>query len=291
MREVKAQLLPDAIYLKMIFKKHLGYKLNLNEPRTLNEKLQWLKLNYKNEILTLCADKLAVRDYITEVLGEQYLIPLLYQTTNPDELANFKFPDFPFIVKANHNSGGVRIYKNKNDVDLLKLITECKLWLKNSHWQKTKEWQYKNIPPTIIIEKLLLDSDGLIPNDIKFSCVNGIVEMIHIDSNKEIEHLRNNYSKDLTPLYIDWPAGYGRNEYVDIFPLFSEVKSLAEKLAKPFPFVRVDFYVVGENIYFGELTFHPTSGFGQFSPRYYDFKMGSKLDIEVLKKNRDSLGE
>lgn len=286
MRNIKAKLLPDDVYLKMIFKKHLGYELDLKNPKTLNEKLQWLKLNYKNDMLTICADKLAVRDYISRTLGSKYLIPLVYKTTCPDDFLNFQFPDFPFIVKANHNSGGVRIYRDKKDVNISQLVAECKLWLKNSHYQKTKEWQYKNIPPTIIVEKLLLDSSGEIPNDIKFSCFNGKVEMIHIDSNKEIEHLRNNYSKNLTPLYIDWPEGYGRNKYIDIFPQFNEVKSLAEKLAKPFPFVRVDFYVVDGCIYFGELTFHPTSGFGRFSPRYYDYKMGSKLDIEMLQVNR-----
>lgn len=286
MRNIKAQLLPDSIYLKMIFKKHLGYELNLKTPKTLNEKLQWLKLHYKSDMLTMCADKLAVREYISKELGDNYLIPLVYHTTRPDDLEKLQFPDFPFIIKANHNSGGIKIYRDKKDVNLPQLISECKLWLNNSHYQKTKEWQYKNIQPTILVEKLLLDSSGNIPNDIKFSCFNGKVEMIHIDSNKEIEHLRNNYTKDLKPLYIDWPSGYGRNEYIDVFPQFSEVKSLAEKLAKPFPFVRVDFYVVDGVIYFGELTFHPTSGFGRFSPRYYDFKMGSKLDIDMLRVNQ-----
>lgn len=278
----KARILPDSFYLKMIFRKHLGYELNLANPKTLNEKLQWLKLNYKKDILTTCTDKLAVREYIAEKIGSEYLIPLLYSTRNAEDLKSYTFPDFPFIVKANHNSGGFKIYKNKADVDLPELISICQEWLKTTYYYRNKEWQYKNIPPTIIIEKLLMGDDGNIPNDIKFSCVNGRAEIIHIDSNKEIEHMRNNYTRDLTPLFVDWPAEYPRNEYISDVECFSELLTLVETLAKPFPFVRVDFYVVKKRIYFGELTFHPTSGFGRFSQYYYDLKMGSKLDLSQV---------
>ncbi|HBL8824092.1 TPA: hypothetical protein LTW40_004864, partial [Enterobacter hormaechei] len=201
----KAFILPDSLYLKMIFKKHLKYDLNLNQPKTLNQKLQWLKLYYRKPLLTTCADKLAVRDYIKKIIGEQYLIPLIHFTENPEELINFDFPNYPFIIKANHDSGGYHIVRNKKDMLTERIISDAKKWLRSNHYSKTKEWQYKNIKPKIIVEKLLLDNNGRIPNDIKFTCINGRVEMVHVDSNKEVKHLRNNYTRDFKPLLINWP--------------------------------------------------------------------------------------
>lgn len=284
LRVLKAKILPDSVYLKMIFKKHLGYDLNLKNPKTLNEKLQWLKLNYKDPILTTCADKLAVRDYIIKKIGADYLVPLLYTTRDVNSLKTYSFPEVPFIVKANHNSGGFKIYKNKADVDIDDLISNCETWMKTVYYHKNKEWQYKNIPPTILIEQLLMDEEGGIPSDIKFTCVNGRVEIVHVDSNKEIVHMRNNYTRDFEPLEVDWPAEYPRNKYLEKIDRFDEMRTLAEKLAEPFPFVRVDFYSVQGKIYFGELTFHPTSGFGRFSPPHYDLDMGKKLDLSNVKR-------
>lgn len=277
LRELRARLFPDALYLKQIFIKQVGYKLNLNNPRTFNEKLQWLKLNYRKPILTTCADKHAVREYISNIIGEKYLIPLVYVTDNPEDLLNFQFPDYPCIVKSNHDSGGYNIIRDKNNINREKIFSDATKWLKNNHYYKTKEWQYKNIKPKIIVEKLLIDENGHIPSDVKFSCINGHAEIVHVDSNKEIKHLRNNYTRNFVPLALNWPEEYDRNIYFSKSALFERARNLAEKLAKPFPFVRVDFYFIGDEIYFGELTFHPTSGFGRFDPSYYDYKYGSKL--------------
>ncbi|EOK5538195.1 TPA: hypothetical protein N5L54_001008 [Enterobacter kobei] len=282
LRLLKAYVLPEPLYLKMIFKKHLGYGLNLREPKSLNEKLQWLKLYYRKPLLTICADKIAVRDYIKKIIGEQYLIPLVYSTENPEELIDFEFPDYPFIIKANHDSGGYHIVRNKEEMKIKSIVSDAKKWLKSNHYSKSKEWQYKNIKPQIVVEKLLLDKDGRIPNDIKFTCINGRVEIVHVDSNKEIKHLRNNYTRDFNPLLINWPEEYSRNDILPIPESFLIARDLAELLAKPFPFVRVDFYLMGSKIFFGELTFHPTSGFGRFSPSYYDYKYGSKLKLPRL---------
>ncbi|HHK9552564.1 ATP-grasp fold amidoligase family protein [Enterobacter sichuanensis] len=282
LRLLKAYILPEPLYLKMIFKKHLGYSLNLREPKTLNEKLQWLKLYYRKPLLTTCADKIAVRDYIKKIIGEQYLIPLVHSTENPEELLHFEFPNYPFIIKANHDSGGYHIVRNKEEMKIKKIVSDAKKWLKSNHYSKSKEWQYKNIKPQIVVEKLLLDKDGRIPNDIKFTCINGRVEIVHVDSNKEIKHLRNNYTRDFNPLLINWPEEYCRNDILSMPESFLIARDLAELLAKPFPFVRVDFYLMGPKIFFGELTFHPTSGFGRFSPSYYDYKYGSKLKLPMF---------
>ncbi|HFV0691936.1 TPA: ATP-grasp fold amidoligase family protein, partial [Escherichia coli] len=283
---LKAILLPESLYLKNIFVKHTGYKLNLQNPQTLNEKLQWMKLNYRKDILTICADKLAVRDYISSTIGDDYLVPLVFSTEEPEDLRRFTFPDYPVIIKANHDSGGYHIVRDKNNLKIDKIITDAKKWLNKNHFLKTKEWQYKNIKPKIIIERLLLDSNGKIPNDIKFSCINGKVEIVHVDSNKEIKHLRNNYTRNFEPLAINWPEEYQRNSYIKMPDNFVKARELAERLAEPFPFVRVDFYLIGDKIYFGELTFHPTSGFGRFQPQYYDYKFGSRLKLPNVNWNK-----
>ena len=151
--------------------------------------------------------------------------------------------------------------------------------MRKNYYIKTKEWQYKNIKPCIIVEKLLLDENGDIPSDIKFSCINGKVEIIHVDSNKEVAHLRNHYSKEWEPLDFCWPSEYQPNEIISKPNSLDLLISLAENLAKPFPFVRVDFYVNKNKIYFGELTFHPTSGYGTFSDIKYDHYYGKKLKL------------
>ncbi|MCH6241587.1 ATP-grasp fold amidoligase family protein [Escherichia coli] len=109
---------------------------------------------------------------------------------------------------------------------------------------KAKEWQYKNIKPKIIIERLLMDSNGKIPNDIKFSCTNGNAEIVYLDSNKEIKHLRNNYPRNFELLVINWPEEYQRNSYIKMLDNFFKARELAERLADPFPFVRADFYLI-----------------------------------------------
>ena len=276
---IKAKIVPDALYLKWMFKKHVGYELNLNDPQTFNEKLQWLKLNDKREILTTCADKLKVREYIAEQIGSEYLIPLVNTYYNPADISIDSLPDYPFIIKANHTSGTFKIVRNKKELNILNLREKCSEWLKQNYYTKTKEWQYKNIKPSIIVEKLLLNEKNEIPSDLKFSCINGKVEIIHVDSNKEVVHLRNNYSRTWEPLDFCWPSEYRPNTIIKKPEHLDLLIILAEKLAKPFPFVRVDFYVNKNRIYFGELTFHPTSGYGNFTPSEFDNIYGRLLRI------------
>lgn len=275
-------VVPDKLFLKLMFKKHVGYGLDLSKPKSFNEKIQWLKIYDRKNLLTICADKYLVRDFVKGKIGEQYLIPLFNVYYNVEDMSEESFPEQPFIIKANHTSGTYRIFKNKKDLNISELKLLCKKWMSINYYNQTKEWQYKNIKPCIIIEKLLLNEDGVIPSDIKFSCFNGKVEIIHVDSNKEIKHYRNHYDRNWNSLNMRWPEEYDANILTPKPDLLEDLIILAETLAKDFIFVRVDFYVNDGCIYFGELTFHPTSGYGKFFPKSLDFEYGEKLSINKI---------
>ncbi|MFM2606151.1 ATP-grasp fold amidoligase family protein [Vibrio chagasii] len=278
---VMATRLKDEHFIKIVFYKALGYPLNLNTPRTLNEKLQWSKLNLVNEKLTMCADKLAVREYISEKIGDEYLVPVVKEVLDIDSLTIDDLPEFPFIIKANHTSGTYKIVWNRHNIDIENLKSECRKWLLLDYTKYNKEYQYKSIERKIFIEKLLIDENGKIPSDIKFSCIHGNVEIIHVDSNKEKTHLRNNYSREWLPLDFDWPSDIPKGAIIEKPKNLEKLVYLAEEIAAEFPFVRVDFYTLNNKIYFGEVTFHPTSGMGQFSDYKYDLYYGDKLNFKA----------
>ncbi|MEZ9945054.1 ATP-grasp fold amidoligase family protein [Vibrio breoganii] len=279
---IKSRLLPERLFIKSLFKTRAGYTLNLNDPKSFNEKIQWLKLNDRTELHTICADKLAVREFVTEEIGPEFLVPLIKYTDNVDDITLDWLPSNPCIIKATHTSGTYKIIRDKKRINIFEVDRLCRKWLKKNYYYNTKEWQYKNIPPRIIVEELLVDENGLIPSDLKFSCFNGRVEMIHVDSNKEDKHLRNHYSREWKPLDFRWPEELEAGQLVDKPRKLDKMIELAEKLAQNFVYVRVDFYCLEDQIYFGELTFHPTSGFGRFLPFEEDRYYGDKLNITHL---------
>ena len=269
----------DKKYLQKKYNSIFDSELNLKYPSTLNEKIQWLKLNQRSNLMTLCADKYAVRKYIKRQIGEEYLIELVFCTTNSKDITAENLPNTPFVIKTNHDSGNVFIVRDKRKVDWIYIRKQLTISLRNNYYHDSREWQYKNIKPCIIVEELLQDQDENILSDIKFCCINGRVEVIHVDSNKEVEHLRNNYSRDWQPLELAWPRDKKPGNVTDKPSNLNKLIELAETLAKPFEFVRIDFYVDDEKIYFGEITFHPTSGFGPMEPPKYDEYLGKKLII------------
>lgn len=274
-------LIPEKLFIKQEFKQTFGYELNLDNPKTLNEKIQWLKLNDRTPLHTLCADKYAVREYVKKKIGEEYLIPLLYHTQNPTDIVPKNMPDFPFIIKTNHDSlaGGNFIVRDKSKVNWKSVQKALAKLLRRNFYYVSKEWQYKNIEPRIIVEKLLLDRDGHIPKDYKFECINNKVAMIHVDQNKEIKHQRKNYNINWELLPVLWPTFIENGKSVNRPVKLNEMIELAETLSKPFCFARIDFYYFNNKVYFGEITFHPTSGLGVFKPHEWDRKFGDMLRL------------
>lgn len=158
------KLISDHLYIKILFRIQQGYSLNLKNPKTLNEKIQWLKLYRRMPLCTLCADKYLVRDYIKEKIGEQYLIPLEQVLKSADEIDLLKLPDYPFIIKTNHDSGTYFIVKNKTKQDWNLIRKKLKIALgRNFYYYRDREWQYKNIKPLVVVEKLLTNSEGNVP--------------------------------------------------------------------------------------------------------------------------------
>ncbi|MFC1784120.1 ATP-grasp fold amidoligase family protein [Candidatus Neomarinimicrobiota bacterium] len=256
-------------------KKILGYELNLDNPKTFNEKIQWLQLNNRIPLKTFCADKYSVRDYIKDKIGEQYLIPLVYHTDNPANIIPENLPGYPFIIKSNHGCGGHIIVKDKSIIDWKRVQKYLKKSLKSNFYYKTKEWQYKDIEPRVLVEKLLLDENSNIPDDYKFNCFNGKVEIISADMNRHIDLKRNVYDKDWN--FIDCRLRLENGGQVKKPYMLNKMKSLAEALAQDFKYVRVDLYNIDSKIYFGELTFSPAAGFQQFIPEKWDRILGNKL--------------
>lgn len=280
------RIFSDRYYIEQNFKKVFGYKLNLQNPKTLSEKTQWYKLNYKNPLIVKCADKYAVRDYVSNTIGENYLIPLILDTHDYKEIVPENLPDYPFIIKANHTAGTNHIIKDKSKVNWKCVQTDCRWWLNLNYSYFEKEWQYDQIQPRIVVEKLLVDSKGQVPSDYKLFYINGKFEFLQLDIGRFTNHRRNMYDENwsLLPFTYSTLGPNGESLVKNGGPVerpkhFEKLIELGEKLAEPFPFVRVDFYILNEEIYFGELTFHTGGGYSHITPSEWDLYYGKKIPL------------
>jgi len=275
------RLIPEKVYLKRKFNRRLGYGLDLDNPKTMNEKIQWLKINNRSPLHTLCADKYAVRRYVKEKVGKEYLVPLVYHTENPTDIIPENLPDFPFIIKTNHDCGGNIIVRNKADTDWKNVQKLLSNKIKRNCYDISKEWSYKNIKPCIIAEKLLLDENENIPWDYKLHCFDGKVRIISVTIDRFGNQRRNFYNENWEFQPFVWGCPPSR-EKVPNLPAPKKLKEMiyiAEKLASDLLYVRVDLYDVINKIFFGEMTFYPGSGFVIFSPFEWDTKTGAMLEL------------
>lgn len=279
------KILPDDVVLKLLFRKKMGKKLDLRNPKTLNEKIQWLKLYDRKDIYKVYADKYRVREIIKSKIGDEYLIPLLAIFEHPRDIIDVNsLPPPPYIIKNNHdNSGGIIVRDYKNfDLEMAKARL-----LKNierEHYSSGKEWQYKDIPRKIIVEKLLVDKSNRIPNDYKFNCFNGRVEFIYVSIDREGQNYRKIYNRDWEETDITWTyRGNEKKKFsgpgIDKPSNFDEMIRIAEILSADFKYVRIDLYNLDGAIYFGEVTLHHGSGFEPILPEHYDYYYGSLISL------------
>lgn len=264
--------------------KAFGREPSLDNPQTLNEKIQWLKLNVHDDFHTVVADKYRVREYLKQ-FGEDALIPLLYHTDNWRDIKPENIPEVPCIVKYNAGCGCYAIIRDKKNIDYKTLKKKCRLWFSTNLYYRSQEWQYKNIKPCIIVEKLLLDKHGRIPNDYKLHYINGELQFIYCSIDREGENYRSIYSPDWHRMNIEWlplTSHKGSLEGKDISapPTLDRMKAVGREIAKNFKYVRVDFYDVDGQMYYGEITLHHGSGFDTFEPEKYDWEYGKILDIK-----------
>lgn len=261
-------------FLKKKFQVRIGYPLNLKNPETFNEKLQWLKLyNHKPEYTTM-VDKLAVKKYVSDKIGKQYIIPTLGVWDRFEDIDFDKLPN-QFVLKCTHDSGGLVICKDKSKFNFHEAKKKIKRSLKKNYYYSGFEWPYKNVLPRIIAEKYMVDESGYELKDYKFFCFNGHVKLFKIDFDRSTEHRANYYSVDGDFLPFGEAVCPPQPKRKLLMPSNREKMILfAEQFAEGIPFLRVDFYEIQGKLYFGELTFFPASGFGRFIPGEWDQKLG-----------------
>ncbi len=261
--------------LKQQFKKYIGHRLHLNNPRTFNEKLQWLKLNCQNPLMTKCADKVGVRDYVKEKIGDKYLIPCLGVWDKAEDIDFDALPD-RFVLKVNWGSGQNIIVKNKAELDIIETCSQLNTWLKteHNHYYNFFEWPYKDIKPKIIAEKYLDFAADLL--DYKIMCYNGIPKNLFVCSERQsglkVTFFDLNWKR--LPFTRKYPAS---KKKIERPKELAEMINIAKVLSEPFPFVRVDFFCHNNHLYVGELTFFPGAGLERFTPNKYDKIMGALL--------------
>ena len=272
----------DESFLKKQFNYMMGYELDLENPRTFNEKLQWLKIHNRKPEYTMMVDKYAVRQYIADTIGAEYLIPLLGVWDSPEQI---NFDDLPqqFVLKCNHNSGlGMCICKDKSSLDLEKVKKELKKGLQQDYYSTSREWPYKNVKRKIVCEQYMKDgkSDELM--DFKFMCFNGKVQCVFTCTDR--------FSSDglkVTFFDCDWKKlPFERHYPASSKPIappsnLKKMIELAQVLSQNHPFLRVDFYEIEGKIYFGELTFFPGSGYEEFSPFEVDEQLGKLIVLNT----------
>lgn len=273
--------LSDETYLKFMYRIRMGKKLNLKNPQTFNEKLQWLKLYGRKPEYTIMADKYAVRKYIADTIGEEYLIPLLGVWDNPDDIDFDKLPD-QFVLKCNHNSGlGMCICKDKSKLDINKVKKELKKGLEQDYYLTAREWPYKNVPRKIIAEKYMEEKPDTGLNDYKFFCFNGIPKLILVCSDRFSNDglCEDFYDTDWNLLNLRRPDTSNSKQPQKQPQRFGDMLRLAAVISENIPFARVDFYEIKGKIYFGEITFFPASGLKRFTPEEWDLKLGKLIDL------------
>lgn len=275
------RFLPDKLYIQLYYRLRVGKPLNIKNPTTLNEKLQWLKFNYRFPLQSIVSDKLLVRDYVAEKIGSEYLIPLFGAWEKYDDINFEKLPE-KFVLKCNHDSGGLVICTDKGKLDYIKTRNKLEKSLKSNFFYIGREYQYKNIKPRIICEQFISDN-GKIPTDYKIYCFNGIPDVILV--------CRDRFSKNThraSYLFFDqnWnflPLDKGDDELgeVDVAKPknLDKMIEIARKLSEDFLFARIDLYNIDGRIYFGEITLSPNSGFDPDIKYETDLMFGEKLKI------------
>lgn len=280
---IKTQIkkyIPDSIYLKLMYAKVFKKKLDLKNPQTFNEKLQWLKLHDRNPLYTTLVDKYAVRSYIKEKIGEEYLIPLLGGPWKSVEEIPFDTLPDQFVLKTTHDSGGVVICRDKSAFDVEAAKKKLRKSLKTNFYYGGREWPYKNVKPQIIAEKYMEDESGEELKDYKLMCFHSKVKATLVCSDRFSDN-----GLKITFYDTDWKRLPFERHYpsstveLEKPKSYEEMVQIAEKLSENMQFVRVDFYNVKGKVYFGELTFYPGSGFSAFSPSKWDEKLGQLIKL------------
>lgn len=278
-----ARLFPDKLYLQLRYYFEMGKILHLRNPRTFNEKLQWLKLYNRKDIYTTMVDKLAVKKLVSLKLSEDYIIPTLGVWDKPEDIDFAALPD-KFVLKTTHGGGntGVIICKDKSLLNTAQTLSVLSASMRSDIYYGYREWPYKNVPRKIIAERYMENTANEPLNDYKFMCFNGKVICSFICSGRNTQNGLRVTFFDRNWKKMPFSRHYQSAEYeIPIPKTYSRMIEVAESLSKDIPFVRVDLYEIKGKIYFGELTFFPGSGFEEFTPEEWDYKLGNYLKLPI----------
>ena len=277
-------LIPDRLYIAMQYYKHFKKLPNFRNPKTFNEKLQWLKLHNRKDIYTTMVDKHLVKQYVSNIVGEDCIIPT-YGVWNTAKEIDFDSLPKKFVLKWNHDSGSVILCNDKEKINRDSVVKKLNSYQSHNGYDYAREWPYKNVKPCIIAEQFLeAGEDGLI--DYKFYCFNGEPKFLYISKG-----LDDHETASISFLTMDWQfAPYRRNDFKPFSELpkrpsnFDEMVKIAKKLSFGFDFLRVDMYSIKNKIYFSELTFYPCAGYMPFSNPEHDLEVGNMLALTMCKR-------
>ena len=272
----------DKIYLDIIYYLRFGKHVNWNNPRTFNEKLQWLKLHNRESIYTKMVDKYEAKKYVANLIGSEHIIPTIDVYDRVEDINWDKLPN-QFVLKCTHDSGGVFICRDKTTFDIEATKIKLNKALKKNCFYGNREWPYKNVIPRIICEEYKVDESGYELKDYKWFCFDGEPKALFIATD------RGNSDKETKFDFFDMdfnhlPIKNGHPNAVNAIkkPIgFNKMKELAAILSKGIPHLRVDFYDINGHIYFGELTFFHWSGMMPFEPEEWDYKFGSWIKLPI----------
>ena len=277
------RFLPDELYIRLFFFTVTGKRLNLKNPITFEDKQQWLKLHDRNDRYTDLVDKLKVRDHLKETIGDNYSFPLIGSWDTFEEIEFDRLPE-QFVLKCNHDSGSVRVIKNKSvltEADIEELRQHFNKCLKRNFFYAGREYPYKHIKPCILAEKYMTDENQELSslNDYKFFCFHGKPRIVLIVTDRAVDCRYDFYDMDFN--HLDLKYGRSRDDDAIHKPaFFEEMKSIAAKLSDGIPFVRIDLYEVGGKVYFGEYTFYDGGGFQWLEPEKWEYELGSWIKLD-----------
>lgn len=273
-------MMSNSLYSKLLFRynayrlKRPYYSLNIKQPKTFNEKICYIKFNERNLLAPIVADKYAVRKYVEDKIGAEYLIPLIKTYDSPSEINITDFKE-DVILKLNTGSGGNFLLTRDANVSNEEIRKYFEAYFKTDFYLLSREWHYKEIKPKLVVEELIGDN----PNDYKFFCNQEGPFAIQVDSDRYIDHKRNLYDLEWNLL----PQTLSHGNIAEDVPkpkFLNKMIELATILSKDFTFSRIDFYEVKDEIWFGEITMHPEGGAGPFDSYESDLKFGNFVSIQ-----------
>lgn len=269
----------DVTYIKWRWKAYMDYPLNLEDPKTFNEKLQWIKLHDRQPVYSKMVDKYEAKKYVADIIGEEHIIPTLRLYNRVEDIDFDELPQ-QFVLKCTHDSGGIVICKDKSLLDRDAAIRKLLHGLRKNYYYQNREWPYKNVRPRIIAEQYM-NNNGQDLDDYKVHNFNGEPKVILVcsDRYKESGLAEDFYSCEWLHLDMSRPGLRHSAEVQEKPAELDEMLELAKKLSKDIPFVRTDFYIINHQVYFGEMTFFPACGMKPFVPREWDYKLGSYITL------------